>query len=288
MKINRNLLMQALKVAKSTATQFPANRSLKDLSERGLGQIVGNQYRIDRTTRIALRDWLRNEGVDWTAPESAFRGDRLDVALSATNEKIAPAPPPSTRLLITAMGRGVRLNGKDLPVLDGAFVSIPIAMIQQVDARFLLLVENKPAFESLFKVAGDYDRDRVLAVYRGDPQTPYGQRWARKASQSHSIPLAAYMDFDPAGLSMGISSGASRLLLPIPDELSALKGSAHDFRNQHIDWERLRKGGGKTDVITPWIEYLGSRKAGFTQERLIAHQINHAWKVLTEEPSDGC
>jgi hypothetical protein len=288
MKINRNLLLQALKVAKSTETQFPANRSLKDLSERGLGQIVGKHYRIDRPTRKALREWLQNEGVDWCASESAFHGDRIDVALSVTNEKVASAPLPTTRLLIAAMSRGVRANGEDLPFFRGAFVSVPIDTIQQVEARYLLLVENKPAFESLCRVCGDYDTDGMLAVYRGDPQTPYGQRWASGISQSHNIPLAAYMDFDPAGLSMGISSGASRLLLPLPDELPDLKGSAHDFRNQHIDWERLRNGGGKTEVIRPWVEYLGLRKAGFTQERMIAHRISHTWVDLSEEPSGDC
>lgn len=287
MKINRNLLLQALKVAKSTDTQFPANRSLKDLSERGLGQIVGKHYRIDRPTRKALRDWLQNEGVDWYASESAFHGDRIDVALSVTNEKVASAPPSSTRLLVAAMSHGVRANGEDLPSLRGAFVSVPNDTIHQVEARYLLLVENKPAFESLFRVRGDYVTEGMLAVYRGDPQTPYGQRWAREISQSHNIPLAAYMDFDPAGLSMGISAGASRLLLPLPEELTDVDGSAHDFRNQHIDWERLRKGGGKTDVIKPWIEYLGLRKAGFTQERMIAHQISHTWINLPEESSGG-
>ena len=186
------------------------------------------------------------------------------------------------------MSRGVRANGENLPSLRGAFVSVPIDTIQQVEARYLLLVENKPAFESLFRVRGDYDTEGMLAVYRGDPQTPYGQRWAREISKSHNIPLAAYMDFDPAGLSMGISSGASRLLLPLPEELPEVDGSAHDFRNQHIDWERLRNSGGKTEGIKPWVEYLGLRKAGFTQERMIAHRISHTWMDLPEEPSGDC
>lgn len=287
MKINRNLLIQALKVAKSPETHFPVNRSLKELSDRGLGQIVGHQYRIDRSTRIALRNWLRNEGVDWMSPESAFRGDRIEVARSVTNEKTASSKLPAPRLLLAALGPGVRLNGQELPALEGAFVSMAIDKVHQIDARYLLLVENKPPFESLFDVEGRFEKEGVLAVYRGDPQNPYGQRWARDTSRLHNIPLAAYMDFDPAGLSIGISSGASRLLLPVPGELASLEGSAHDFRNQHIDWERLRKGEGKAGAILPWIEYLDSRKAGFTQERMIAHRISHTWIDVPEDPSGG-
>lgn len=286
MKLNRNLLKQALKVAQSTKAQFPVNGSLKVLAERGLGQIVGHQYRIDRPTRLALREWLKNEGVNWMTPISNFSGDRIDIARHVTNEKTAPAPGPNSRILIAALGTGVQLNGQPLPYMEGAFVSIPKADIQHIDARCLLLVENKQAFESLFKVQGDYCRDGILAVYRGDPSAPYGQQWVCAAVDAFGIPLAAYMDFDPSGLSMGLSCGASSLLLPKPEALSHLEGSAQDFRNQHLQWEALRGGEGYTDVLAPWVHYLGCRRASFTQERLIAHNIRHTWIDLPKEGPD--
>lgn len=289
MKINRSVLVQALKVAQSTKTEFTMTRGLSSLVERGLGSQAGQSYRIDRLGRKALRDWLRSEGVEWTMPISALNDDRLGVARQVTNEKVAQTTAGAKRVMLAALGHGAHLNGQPLPVIDGAFVSMDIASIRDVYTRHLLIVENKSAFEAVGQVQGDFDRKTVLAVYRSDPQNPYGQQWAMDASKRYGLPLAAYMDFDPTGISLGLSSGARRLLLPDLDALEALKGSDHDFRNQHIDWHRLTDLIDEHHPLAPWVAFLGRRKAGFTQERLIAHQVAHQWLDLpvNEAQNDG-
>jgi hypothetical protein len=283
MKVSRGLIMQAMKVAQSMETEFAVNVGLTELSERGLGQVARKRYRIDRSGRKALRDWLASEGVVWTTPMSALNGDRIETARVAINEKVGLASKVRQRVWLAAIGHGVSLNGSDLPLIEGSFISMSMSMIHEIRAEHLLLVENKAAFEGFHHVAGAFDRRGVLAVYRGDPETPYGQRWARAAADSFGVPLSAYMDFDPAGIAMGVSAGATQLLLPAPAELEQLQGSTDDFRNQHISWESVRKRATSADPLAPWVGLLNERKAGFTQERLIAHRVRHQWVRLHGE-----
>jgi hypothetical protein len=283
MKMTRGTLIQALKVAQSMETEFAVTVGLTELSDRGLGQISRKRYRIDRLERKALRNWLESEGIAWTTPMSALNCDRLGTALVTVNEKVGLRPKAPQRVWLAAIGHGVTLNGSDLPVIEGAFISMSMGMIHEIRAEHLLLVENKAAFEGLHHVAGTFDRRGVLAVYRGDPETPYGQRWACDTAESFGIPLSAYMDCDPAGIAMGVSSGATQLLLPAPAELAQLQGSTVDFRNQYIGWESVKKRATSTDPLAPWVCLLNERKAGFTQERLIAHRVRHQWVRLHGE-----
>jgi hypothetical protein len=283
MKVNRGTIVQALKVAQTLETEFRVTVGLTELANRGLGQISRHRYLIDRPGRKALRAWLASEGIMWSTPVSALNGDRIETARVVTNEKVGRAPDALRRVRLVAMGGGVTLNGSELPVIEGAFLTMPMDMVRDVRAEHLLLVENKAAFESLHHVAGAFDRKAVLAVYRGDPETPYGQRWACATAESFGIALSAYMDFDPAGMAMGVSSGATQMLLPLPAELELLQGSAVDFRNQYISWESVKKQSSPTDPLAPWVSLLNKRKAGFTQERLIAHQVQHRWVKLHED-----
>jgi len=286
MKPSRSLVKQALKVAQSPRQEFRLNKALAQLSEQGFGTCFGRSYQIDRVARKALRDWLAAGGIAWTTPLSALDGDRIDVSRFVTNEKVATQTTAAKRVLVAPMGPEVQINGHPLPVIEGAFISMAIGDIVTVDARQLLIIENKAAFERMAALSGDFDRLGVLAVYRSDPQNPHGQQWAQQAASWNNIPLAACMDFDPAGLSMGISSGAQRLLVPKLEDLMHLDGSQDDFRNQHIDWLRLRPLADNPHTLTHWVRFLRDRRAGFTQERLISHAVRHEWVVLPDEVAD--
>ena len=95
-------------------------------------------------------------------------------------------------------------------------------------------------------------------------------------SEEMDIPLAAYMDYDPAGLVIAIGSGAQTIILPRVSDLENVNGSQTDFTNQHIQWEQLRRMG-MPGQLSFHCDYLGARKRGFTQERMLALGIVHQW-----------
>ncbi len=286
MKPDRNVIQQALKVAQSYEPEYPATKGLRDLASRGMGEIVANRYRVTRGNRKDIREWLGHQDIDWRMPAGGFSGDKIAAAGLAVNEKLGRPEGSTARVWVTALGEDVRLNGQTLPIIDGAYVSIAMNSMTDLQAAMVVLVENKAAFTGLYRVQGDFQRRGVLGVYRGDPTIPHGQLWARLVCTQYDIPLAAYCDFDPAGLDIALTSGARMALLPDLDALSELEGSPEDFRNQHIQWQRLRALG-DTHPLGRHADHLGKTTHGFTQERLIAHGITHQWLSLDQGVSDG-
>lgn len=270
MKPSRREIQQALKVVQSASSNFSANQTLKELQQRGFGHCVGKEYRIDRQEKRLLREWLGQQGINWQTPWSAFSGDRVQTAASAIDEKLSKSTDEGERVLLGAWGCPA-INGERLPQLPGGYISMPQEAITSIDCDYLVLIENYPAFTKLNRLSGQFEGLRLLAVYRGDPERPNGQVWARGASARTGIPMAAYADFDPAGLCIAFQSGSRHLILPELESLSGVKGSPADFTNQHIQWEHLRKMV-LPGSMRPYTQFLEQRREGFTQERLIAQR----------------
>ncbi|GBO86232.1 DUF7281 domain-containing protein [Marinobacter salsuginis] len=276
MKPTRREIKQALKVAQSPETTFTRNKTLESLAARGLGFVNGKAYSISRQQKQDLKGWLSHQSIDWTTPWSAFEGDRLETAEVATDEKLSASTDNRERVLVSAIGPTVRVNSTTLPELEGSHVSLVTEFVRTIECDHLLVVENLPAFNSLYRLLLDFQGQSVLAVYRGDPTRPMGQTWAKHMSEEMDIPLAAYMDYDPAGLVIAIGSGAQTIILPRVSDLENVNGSQTDFTNQHIQWEQLRRMG-MPGQLSFHCDYLGARKRGFTQERMLALGIVHQW-----------
>lgn len=268
MKPSRREIQQALKIVQSASGTFTVNQTLRELQQRGFGRCVGKEYRIERQQKRMLKEWLGQQGINWQTSWTAFSGDRVQTAASAIDEKLSKSTDEAERVLLGAWGSPA-INGERLPQLPGGYLSMPREEITSIDCDYLILIENYPAFTRLCEAAGYFKGLRLLAVYRGDPERPNGQVWAREISALTGTPLAAYTDFDPAGLCIAFQSGARHLVLPELASLSGVKGSAADFTNQHIQWEHLRKMVIPAS-LEPYIKFLEQRRAGFTQERQIA------------------
>jgi len=274
-KPTKNVIIQALKLAQSSNKAIPVNVSLRELADRGFGRITGRNLNFTTADRRAVRNWLESQGIDWKTSPSAFNNDRMGAAELAVDEKLGLAAPNEQRVLMSAMGPDVLINGQPLPVIHGAVIDLPAAQIHSLSARYLLLVENKAAFQNMHRIAGHFEKEGVLAIYRGDCKASHAQRWARQAADVHEINLATYMDFDPAGIDMGLAAHASAVLVPDIHSLEELKGNSADFRNQHIQWQHLRQDDQTPAALEAWLAYLARRQQGFTQERMIAHSIPH-------------
>ncbi|GBO90449.1 DUF7281 domain-containing protein [Marinobacter salsuginis] len=283
MKPSRREIQQALKVVQSASSNFTVNQTLKELQQRGFGYCVGKEYRIERLQKRLLKDWLRQHGINWQTPWSAFSGDRVQTAASAIDEKLSKRTDEGKRILMGALGCPA-INGQQIPQLPGGYLSMPQEAITWIECDYLVLVENYPAFTRLSETSGHFKGLRLLAVYRGDPERPNGQVWAREMAGRTGIPLAAYADFDPAGLCIAFQSGAQHLILPELESLSVVQGSAEDFTNQHIQWEHLRNMVMPAS-LQPYFRFLEQRREGFTQERQIAQHTT--LKLVSMAPARG-
>lgn len=286
MKPSRREIKQALKVAQSPDTEFPRNKALESLAARGLGSVSGKVYRILREEKRDLKGWLSHQSIDWTTPWSAFEGDRLKTAEVATDEKLSASTDSRERVLVGAIGPAVKVNGTSLPELEGSHISLVTEFVRSIECDYLLLVENLPAFNSLYRLLLNFKGHSVLAIYRGDPHRPLGQKWASRMSVEKDIQLAAYTDYDPAGLTIALQAGASSIILPRVADLQSVKGSGSDFTNQHIQWEQLRRMG-VPEPLGEHCNYLALRKQGFTQERMLALSIVHQWLPLPQDELNG-
>lgn len=286
MKPSRREIKQALKVAQSPDTEFQRNKALESLAARGLGAVSGKVYRILRQEKRDLKGWLSHQSIDWTTPWSAFEGDRLKTAEVATDEKLSASTDNRERVLVSAIGPAVKVNGTTLPEIEGSHISLVTEFVRSIECDQLLIVENLAAFNSLYRLLLNLHGHSVLAVYRGDPSRPLGQTWAKRMTKEMDIPLAAYMDYDPAGLDMALRSGAQSIILPLVADLENVKGSPSDFSNQHIQWEQLRWME-LPDCVADHCSYLATRKEGFTQERMLALGIVHQWFSLTLGAANG-
>ncbi|MEH6708577.1 MAG: hypothetical protein V7667_11455 [Alloalcanivorax venustensis] len=269
----KRVIQAALTVAQSAKREHKANRSHEVLANKGYGRVVGREYVVTPAERDMLQTWLKREGVPWdTPPEYYGTGHREEVAAHSLHEKHASRSTHDKRVLVQALSPGVRVNGHELPVLpvENACLSLSSDSIRSLEAGALVVIENSRAFHRFRNQPLAVEPHRWLAVYRGDTQHASGQSWAQAMAQRHRLRLYAYPDFDPAGLAIALDLGAEKILLPDIDELADFPGSEADFDRQQDQWTRVQNTVTPGSVLAQRVDFLGERKAGFTQERLLA------------------
>jgi len=282
-KPSRILVKKAHQVASATQTTFRSNKTLTELAHMGMGNIIGSQFTISRDQRETLRSWLSQQGIDWKKPfPDKADGNRVDMGKAAINEKLAGQKEKSPWVWVAPLGSGVSVNRQPLALIHESFISLRRTRDYQIQARALVLVENHDAFTQHVDVMGDFQRDGLLGVYRGDLRTLYGQSWAKHIAGSQDIPLWGWFDFDPAGIAIALHSGAKRLLLPDLDQLNkaheeGLQASSEDYVNQFDQRTFIDAKIPRNSPLRPYVERLKVVKGGYTQERLMAFGVPHIW-----------
>jgi hypothetical protein len=283
MKPSRILVKKAYQVASATQATFPSSKTLYQLADMGMGAVIGSQYTISRHQRDTLRSWLSQQGINWKKPfPDKADGNRVGMSKTAINEKLAGQKEKSPWVWVAPLGDGVSINEQPLALIHESFISLRRTRDYQFQARALVLVENHDAFTQHEDLAGEFQREGLLSVYRGDLRTLYSQSWAKHISASQDIPLWGWFDFDPAGIAMALHCGAKRLLLPDLDQLTkaqeeGFQASSQDFINQYDQRSFIDANVPEQSPLRPYVERLQSMKGGFTQERLMAHEIPHRW-----------
>jgi len=197
------------------------------------------------------------------------------VAARNINEKNATLNANQGRIHVSVIGSCVKVNGQTmhaLPLAD-SFISIIPEAITELSADYLLLIENHRAFTRIRDFVFHEDLTGTLAVYRGDPDTPHGETWARRLAGCFNIRLITFADFDAAGLSIGLGARSDALLLPEITTVRTLRGSSEDYQVQFDQWVRVQHDPRLAEEVAPWLQLYKDKKEGVTQERMLAFGV---------------
>ncbi len=245
--MDKRLINTLIKICRSAETRFPPGKALLEFADTyNLGLRKGSSIIFDETAKTEIASLLKSRaGVDagTTTPESWAGMGRAESLNLAKDEKLAGSVVDEGRVRIKALReRPLSVCGVQLPLPAGGDLGIEVESILESPIRHdgILLVENKHTFNDIWDVEEGLlvstDFSNPLVLYRGDAEGGARADAANRLITSTSIPVHAFVDFDPAG--MVIAAGLPRLdklISPDLPELARLlddRGLSARFRKQ--------------------------------------------------------
>lgn len=196
----------------------PATRKAGPLSltiaTYGVGRASGRSIHygpddLDRAAKL-----LENRGIPLTRPDEMRRAETVEYA--GVSEKAFGSRPHSNSVALRTAHGDCDLDGAGLKAPGGGYMVLTTEDAIRVRCDRILLVENLETFRHLHRYEWmTYGRGSTLAIFRGDPTFSVAD--AAKVLAARGEPVDAFVDFDPAGLS--IAASLPRLAhLIVPDE----------------------------------------------------------------------
>lgn len=217
--------------------------------EYGFGTRVQQQLQLDAGTRKSVRDWIiKTHGCDPMKETLLERREqsRTQISFTGADEKWQTQRPRAP-FVEARMLRGPRVDKQN------SYRGIHIKDLGAQSIDYLVTVENFDTFVTLeptffAELIPDTKGQTLWVVYRGDNKAaPVAVKTlieTNKQLGSHYH----FGDFDPAGIVIGLASGASHLILPCLSELHELSDAVRredKFNKQHQAWpttERITSG----------------------------------------------
>lgn len=245
--MDKRLINTLIKICRSAETSFLPGKALLEFAETyNLGLRKGSSIIFDEKAKTEIASLLKSRaGVDagTMTPESWAGMGRAESLNLAKDEKLAGSVVDEGRVRIKALReRPLSVCGVQLPLPTGGDLGIEVESILESPIRHdgILLVENKQTFNDIWDVEEGLlvstDFSNPLVLYRGDAEGGARADAANRLITSVSIPVHAFVDFDPAG--MVIAAGLPRLdklVCPNLPELARLlddRGLSARFRKQ--------------------------------------------------------
>lgn len=232
MSVSALKLAKALRKFLDPARSFElseSSASARWLADLGLGSRVGKELRLTREEASKARvSLLRLLEAPSFAALDASPGTRSETLALTNNEKLLGASPRSSRVAVKAFpGQPLILGARQVWLDDRDNLEIDCESVSRLSGHdAVVLVENWESFERLPSLDASVCHRlpqgcSPLAIWRGAPDHPSGA--ALKALLSLTAPKFAYVDLDPAGLSIALSvPNLVDMLAPPLDELEEL------------------------------------------------------------------
>lgn len=292
--MDKRLINSLLKVYHSPASRFANGRGLLAFhASYGLGLRKGASIVFTERDKTEIGRILKGElGIDaaTTKPESWAGRSRSESLRLARDEKLSGRAVSEGRVQAKAMqGKTLRVCGGNwaLPSRTDLGVDVVSVLDSEIGHDALLIVENRQAFDDIWSVRGEIlcglEGLNPLVLYRGDAQGGARADAVNALIEHASLPVHAFVDFDPAG--MVIASGLPRLnhVLSPAGSILELLVSKHGITDRFIEQRAAARSAlGRLEqhpLIGPvWGVILKAGK-GLPQEFFISDKPEGQWRT---------
>jgi hypothetical protein len=196
-----------LACVQSPQERFKATVTLKAFCDRypDIGRREGKSIYLSAMDKEKIRAILAVDGVDSTTPREAWHGrTRAEALALANDEKLAGGAVKRHRVAIKALrpGQPIRVNGQSLVLPPRGHLDLDLQELTDIGAHdSIVVVENWEAFNEINRAAAvlAFPGDQPLVVWRGDTSATRADAMLEFV-QRMTPPVAAFVDYDPAGL----------------------------------------------------------------------------------------
>lgn len=229
--MDKRLINTLIKICQSAETRFTPGKALLEFADiYNLGLRKGSSMLFDEKAKAEIALLLKaRAGVDagTVTPKTWAGKGRAESLNLAKDEKLAGGVVDEGRIRVKALrGRSVSVCDRQLPLPAGGDLGIEVEMVlgSPILHDGILLVENKQTFNEIWDVEEGLllsaDFSNPLVLYRGDAEGGARADAANRLITSTSVPVHAFVDFDPAG--MVIATGLPRLDKLVSPDLTEL------------------------------------------------------------------
>lgn len=191
-------------ICQNACEEYSAGKALEGFcAEYGVGYRDGKSFRFNATTREKIKGILHASGYDWRFDISTFNDmSRAEASRHSQNEKDTSRPVREGRVAIKSLpGRPLLLTTGPMTLPPGTNLDVGFEWVAANSLHdSVLVIENWECFERAHDVELLTDiPGNPLVVFRGDP-TVYKIGFTHALLEQLQKPVAAFVDYDPAGI----------------------------------------------------------------------------------------
>ncbi|AZN35880.1 DUF7281 domain-containing protein [Iodobacter ciconiae] len=239
--MEKSLIKTLLRIVQSDENRFAPSLGLTQFANNHqIGRQQGKSYLFNATDKQIIKDLLKIEaGIDAnsTRPDAWDGLSRTESLALASNEKLSRSNVRLNRVAVKALaGRALCLGDEAMKLPDGSHLELDwqqVSLLNRHDG--VVLVENWEAFENIHNLQFEPNIacSNPLVIFRGMPQV-YRQDYSIELLETLKLPVYAFVDFDPAGLMIALSTPHFMSLIAPPNDMldAAFKACTNVVRFQ--------------------------------------------------------
>lgn len=271
------ILHNLLRCVQSNVERFSVNAALSAfVRDYRIGLQKGRSFYFTDADKAKIRCIIASEGVDPCTLSDAWNGlSRAEALRLGNNEKLTRMPVKQRRVAIKALRPVAPIYFGKKPVYLPAKCHLDLDRQEAglfPDHDWIIVVENWECFNNIH-IAADrlqFPGEKPVVVWRGDHSGTRADSMLTMI-RSMSQPVAAFVDYDPAGMLIANSlPRLSAIVAPALDKLAVLLQDGLEDRYL----EQAAVGQGKLDkTINPYVASVWKiiRQAGraYPQEQFV-------------------